>query len=479
MNTAIVWFRRDLRLADNPALTKALQSAERVVLLFIHAPKEDGEWAMGAASRWWLHHSIVAFDESIRRLGSRLIIRQGPSLAMLRQVIAETGAQRIVWNRAYEPRTIERDKEIKESLRQDGLIVESFNSTLFYEPWEVKRAKGEPYKVFTPYWKALQSKGLEHSILPLPRSLTLVPADMESLTLENLELLPKIPWDGGLRDAWHPGEKGALTMLDEFLDSEIGGYSAERDRPDHAGTSRLSPYLHFGEIGPRQVAWAIQAKLGCMDGNAGAESFIRQLGWREFAHHLLFHFPHTPESPLNESFLSFQWNEPQLQTLQAWQTGKTGIPLVDAGMRELWHTGWMHNRVRMVAASFLVKNLRIHWLEGARWFWDTLVDADLANNTIGWQWVAGCGADAAPYFRIFNPVLQGQRFDPNGDYVRRWVPELAQLPTRFIHQPWQMPTADLESSGVRLGVDYPYPLVDLKLSREQALEAFKQMGGRV
>jgi deoxyribodipyrimidine photo-lyase len=295
--------------------------------------------------------------------------------------------------------------------------------------------------------------------------------------LSDLNLLPTRPnWAQGFDSVWQPGEDGANKALDLFLDQALPRYAAERDRPDRPSTSRLSPHLHFGEIGPRQIVQAIQTRQANAGEEAGAESYIRQLGWREFAHHLLFHFPHTPDSPLDSRFQYFRWNEPDPEPLHAWQQGRTGIPLVDAAMRELWQTGWMHNRARMVAASFLVKNLRIHWLEGARWFWDTLVDANLANNTLGWQWVAGCGADAAPYFRIFNPVLQGERFDPAGAYVRRWVPALARMPARYIHQPWQAPAALLESCGVRLGVDYPKPIVDLKTSREQALEAFKRMG---
>jgi deoxyribodipyrimidine photo-lyase len=478
MNTAILWFRRDLRLTDNPALDKALQSAQRLVPLFIFAPEEEGIWAAGAASRWWLHHSLAALDETLRRIGSRLVIRRGPSLPVLRQTALATGAGQIYWNRAYEPAAIARDKAVKQSLREGGMLAESFNSSLLYEPWEVRRGKSEPYKVFTPYWKASQSQGLDHSIVPAPSSLPPVPAEAESLALDCLELLPNTAWDGGLRKAWQPGEEGALAQMEDFIDSSMGEYALERDRPDHAGTSRLAPHLHFGEIGPRQIVRAISARHTVATRGSGAESFVRELGWREFARHLLFHFPHTPENPLDGRFRAFPWNETNPGIMQAWQRGHTGIPLVDAGMRELWHTGWMHNRVRMVAASFLVKNLRIHWLEGARWFWDTLVDADLANNTLGWQWVAGCGADAAPYFRIFNPVLQGGRFDPEGDYVRHWVPELARLPARHIHQPWQAPEAILQSSGIRLGVDYPLPLVDLKTSREQALEAFKQLGRR-
>ncbi len=474
MNTAIVWFRRDLRLADNPAIAQALQTAVRIVPLFI-APAAEGAWSDGSASRWWLHHSLNSLDASLRCLGSRLIIRQGDSLTVLRQLIHATGADQIFWNRVYEPDKIARDQAIKQTLREEGLRVESFNSALWYEPWEVRRAKGEPYKVFTPYWKAMQLHGLDHSILPAPPALPPLSPECASLALESLGLLPTIPWDAGLKETWQPGEAGAWSRLDEFLESPVNGYAVERDRPDHVGTSRLAPHLHFGEISPRQIAWALRHQFEATAGQAGAQSFLRELGWREFAHQLLFHFPHTPENPLDERFRGFPWNATQPDKLQAWQRGNTGIPLVDAGMRELWHTGWMHNRVRMVVASFLVKNLRFHWLEGARWFWDTLVDADLASNTLGWQWVAGCGADAAPYFRIFNPVLQGERFDPQGDYVRRWVPELCKLPARYIHQPWLAPAAILQSGGVSLGSNYPLPIADLKASREQALAAFKAL----
>lgn len=476
MATAILWFRRDLRLADNPALLQSLQAAERVVPVYIHAPEEEGVWADGSASAWWLRHSLKALDESLRRLGSGLLIRRGPSLATLRKLILETGAGQVHWNRVYEPAAIARDKAIKQALREDGLIVQSHNAGLLREPWEITRGKGEPYKVFTPYWKALQAHGIGEAAVPAPSGLPPFPRPLEGLAVDDLGLLPKIPWDGGLRENWSPGEVGAWDRLDSFMRQAVARYAEERDRPDHDGTSLLAPHLHFGEISPRQIVNALQARLA--EGKDVSDCYTRQLAWREFAHHLLFHNPQTPESPLDRRFENFPWNDPQPERLQAWQQGRTGIPLVDAGMRQLWQTGWMHNRVRMVAASFLVKNLRIHWLEGARWFWDTLVDADLANNTLGWQWVAGCGADAAPYFRIFNPVLQGGRFDPAGGYVRQWVPELSRLPSSLIHQPWQAPAVLLQTYGVRLGVDYPYPIVDLKASREAALAAFKQMVGQ-
>ncbi|CAG0966997.1 partial Deoxyribodipyrimidine photo-lyase, partial [Anaerolineae bacterium] len=365
MATAILWFRRDLRLADNPALSQSLQAADKVIPVYIHAPEEDGAWADGSASRWWLRHSLIALDESLRRLGSRLLVRRGPSLQVLRQLIRETGAGQVYWNRLYEPASIARDTTIKQALRENGLTLESFNAALLHEPWEVTRDKGEPYRVFTPYWKALLNRGLGDVPLPEPASLPPLPIGLEGMSVDELELSPKIPWDGGLRETWVPGEAGAWARLESFL-AAVGRYAEERDRPDHDGSSRLAPHLHFGEIGPRQIVRAIHAPL--IEGMDGADCFTRQLTWREFAHHLLLHYPNTPESPLDRRFSAFPWNEPQAEQLRAWQQGKTGIPLVDAGMRQLWHTGWMHNRVRMVAASFLVKNLRIHWLEGARWF---------------------------------------------------------------------------------------------------------------
>jgi len=330
--------------------------------------------------------------------------------------------------------------------------------------------------VFTPFWKALQQRGLERPMCPAPASLPPVPKSMKGLGVGALGLLPKVTWDSGLRESWRPGEEGAQAGLESFLEQAVDAYPSERDRPDRTGTSRLSPHLHFGEIGPAQIVQALRSRIGCPEVHTeGAEGFLKQIAWREFAHHLLYHFPTTPEQALDSRFERFPWANPEPGVLAAWQRGRSGIPLVDAGMRELWHTGWMHNRVRMVVASLLVKNLRIHWLQGARWFWDTLVDADLANNTLGWQWCAGCGADAAPYFRIFNPVLQGERFDPDGDYVRRWVPELAGLPASVIHRPWSASQALLESHGVRLGQDYPQPIVDLKSSRETALAAFQTL----
>jgi deoxyribodipyrimidine photo-lyase len=313
--------------------------------------------------------------------------------------------------------------------------------------------------------------------LSSPTALPPLPEGLHSIPLDALGLLPRIPWDGGLAAAWDPGEPAALARLQTFVDQAVAGYVQDRDLPGVGGTSRLSPHLHLGEVSPRQVLHAVADRV---PGGLGgvAEPFVREIGWREFAHHLLYHFPRTPEEPLDSRFSAFPWRTDGTEALlAAWQRGQTGIPLVDAGMRELWHTGWMHNRVRMVVASLLTKHLRLPWQAGARWFWDTLVDADLAANTLGWQWSAGCGADAAPYFRVFNPVRQGERFDPRGDYVRRWCPELAALPDRWIHQPWAAPESILRAAGVSLGQNYSAPVVDLAESRREALAAWDRVKG--
>ena len=475
MSVALLWLRQDLRLADNPALIRALASCERVVPVYIHAPEESGDWRRGAASNWWLHHALGAFETSLRALGSRLILRRGPSLAALTALVRETGASHLFWNRLYEPAHVARDTLIKEALRAEGLTVHSGNAALLFEPWARTKDDGTPYRVFTPFWRGCLKSGLPTDIAPAPQALPPVPETLDSTPLAALGLLPSIPWDSGLRGAWSPGESGAQARLEAFLTTRLADYGEDRDRPDHAGTSQLSPHLHFGEIGPRQIVAAVEHHVDGLReaaARATAEGYLRELGWREFAHHLLFHFPRTPQEPLDPRFTAFPWAERYAEALAAWQRGHTGIPIVDAGLRQLWTTGWMHNRVRMLVASFLTKNLLIPWQEGARWFWDTLVDADLANNTLGWQWTAGCGADAAPYFRIFNPVTQGEKFDPEGDYVRQWVPELARLPAACIHQPWSAPPATLSAAGVRLGRDYPEPLVDLRTSRARALARF-------
>lgn len=464
--TAIVWLRRDLRLADNPALLAASHNADGVVPLYIHNPTEGQPWSMGSASRWWLHHSLKSLDDSLRQQGSRLIIRQGNELETLTGLISKLGATQVYWNRLYEPADIARDARIKSALRDQGIRVETFNSALLNEPWEIRRATGEPYRVFTPYWKAVQSAGLDRPPYPAPQRLPAPSRWPESTKLDLLGLLPKIPWDSGFYRDWQPGEQCAWANLECFITDGLRGYKQQRDIPGQAGTSRLSPHLRFGEISPRQVVHGILSR-GLPGGDTASDCYIREIAWREFAHHLLFHFPDTANRPLDARFDRLAWRLPEdyAADLQAWQRGMTGYPIVDAGMRELWATGWMHNRVRMIVASLLTKNLLIPWQEGARWFWDTLVDADLACNTLGWQWTAGCGADAAPFFRIFNPVLQGEKFDPRGKYVRRWIPELASVPEPLVHKPWEA-----ASYGA-----YSRPIVDLKLSRQRALDRFAEI----
>ncbi|MFO1511726.1 MAG: deoxyribodipyrimidine photo-lyase [Verrucomicrobiota bacterium] len=496
--TSIVWFRLDLRLADNPALQAAIKRGGNIVPVFIHAPEEEAPWSPGGASLWWLHQSLKALDESLRAAGSHLVIRRGPTLATLRELQRETSATAVFWNRRYEPAIIARDKQLKESLRADGLEAESFNAALLHEPWTIQNQSGKPFQVFTPFWKHCLAKPDPAEPLPAPRQLVSPGVWPRSFALVALELEPKINWAAGMREAWQPGEAGAQVQLKRFLGTAFGNYSIDRNRPDLAGTSRLSPHLHFGEISPRQIwhavaadarRWSSGAKPDRLLASAAptsqvgdrrsgaawrASQFLAEIGWREFAHHLLYHFPHTPTEPLRPDFKKFPWRKDAV-FLKAWQQGQTGYPIVDAGMRELWTTGWMHNRVRMIVASFLVKDLLLSWQEGAQWFWDTLVDADLAQNTSGWQWTAGCGADAAPYFRVFNPISQGEKFDPHGDYVRKWCPELARLPNDWLHQPWQASSAVLEGAGVRLGVNYPEPMVSHAIAREVALEAFAKL----
>ncbi|MFO1424860.1 MAG: deoxyribodipyrimidine photo-lyase [Candidatus Competibacteraceae bacterium] len=475
MSTALVWFRRDLRLTDNPALHRAASEHERVVPVYIHSPHEEAPWEPGAASRWWLHHSLVALDGALRRRNSRLVLRQGDSLPALRALLQETGAAAAYWNRLYEPATVARDRAVKAALRADGIVAESHQATLLIEPWALLKADETPYQVFTPFWKACLGKLPLAAPLPVPQ-LSGPRRWPDSPPLDALDLLPRIRWDEDLAAAWQPGEAGAHAQLERFCEVALTGYARWRDWPGREGVSRLSPYLHFGEIGPRQI-WAATTNATGGDplGDKGTETFLREIGWREFAHYVLYHWPHTPEQPLQERFAAYPWRGDHGDLLRAWQRGQTGYPMVDAGMRQLWRTGWMHNRARMLVASFLVKNCRIPWQEGARWFWDTLVDADLASNTLGWQWTAGCGTDAAPYFRIFNPIRQSEQFDPDGAYIRRWVPELAGLPAPAIHQPWTLSPAEQQATGFTPGLDYPNPVVDFAASRAEALAGFERI----
>jgi deoxyribodipyrimidine photo-lyase len=400
-----------------------------------------------------------------------LIIRHGPWLAALQELIKETGAQAVFWSRRYEPRLIARDQQVQETLRATGLHVESSNASLLREPMGVRNQSGKPFQVFTPFWKHCLAQGEISPPLPAPDKVPAPAKWPKSLTLAALDLLPKIAWAGGLEMAWKIGATAAQKSTHSFAAKAWPTYGEERNRPDHGGTSRLSPHLHFGEISPREVWWHLKSRAEKTGLRAWEKTqFVTEIGWREFAYHLLFHFPHTPDAPLRAEWDAFPVAEDQAG-LAAWSRGRTGYPIVDAGMRELWSTGWMHNRVRMIVGSFLVKDLFLPWQEGARWFWDTLVDADLASNTLGWQWVAGCGADAAPYFRVFNPVSQGQKFDPQGDYVRKWIPELKHVPNEFVHAPWTAPLGKVAG--------YPGPIVDHAKARERALAAYAALRAAV
>jgi deoxyribodipyrimidine photo-lyase len=471
----LLWFQHDLRLADNPALELALRRRGHVIPLFIWSPEEEGSWPPGAASRWWLHHSLARLQTSLRKLGSRLIIRSGRVADVLGALVRECGATAVCWNRRYEPAILARDRQLQIKLGQLRVQAEISCGSLLFEPEVITTQSGAPYQVFSAFWRRCMEGG------PLAIRPRAAPVDMASpqhwpasMQLAELNLLSAIDWAVGLRACWEPGEEGANVQLRRFL-SVIDNYDGARDFPGQSGTSKLSPHLHFGEISLSQIWSALDAYDGTELAGAVSRSMTRfrtELGWREFAHHLLFHFPETPEKPLRAQFASFPWKKDQT-ALRAWQRGETGFPIVDAGMRELWSTGWMHNRVRMIVASFLAKDLMMNWLEGARWFWDTLVDADLANNTMGWQWTAGCGADAAPYFRIFNPSTQSARFDPQGDYVRHWIPELAKLPTPWIHDPAAAPAGELKLAGVSLDQTYPKPIVNHAEARRLALAALE------
>jgi deoxyribodipyrimidine photo-lyase len=459
MKPIIVWFRQDLRLADNPALAFAAKSGRPIICLYILDDETPGEWKWGAAARWWLHHSLATLDKALRRHeDGGLVLHRGRADEILPAMLRETGAEAVTWNRCYEPYAVAWDKTLKAKLIADGIEVESFNASLLFEPWEVATKDGRPFRVFTPFWNALRAKTEPGKPHPAPRKLTFQ-KKAKSDTLASWKLLPIKPnWATDFD--WTPGEAAAHRALSSFLES-ISDYKRARDIPGIEGTSRLSPYLNWGEIGPRQIWQAVKSHAHAR--SDGAQTFLKELGWREFCAQLLFHNPHLPEKPFDERFGKFPWRR-SAKDFDAWTRGQTGIPIVDAGMRQLWQTGWMHNRVRMIVASLLIKHLGIHWKHGEEWFWDTLVDAGLASNAANWQWVAGSGADAAPFFRIFNPVLQGEKFDPKGDYVRRYVPELKDMPDRYLHQPWSAPAPPR---------NYPSPIVDLGEGRVRALQAFK------
>ncbi|CAN5183195.1 deoxyribodipyrimidine photo-lyase [soil metagenome] len=468
----IVWFRRDLRLADNPALSHALETGRKVIALYVLDPAGDGR-APGAASLWWLDKSLRALSSDLAERGAPLILRRGDSEGALRRLIEETGADTLFMNRLFEPAGWARDADIAHALLEDGVACRGFNGLLLCPPGSVRTGSGGPYKVFSPFKNALLAQATPSPPLAAPRTIPAV-TGLDSDDIDDWALHPTHPdWSAGFD--WTPGEAGATQAMKVFVGSALKSYSIGRDHPAEVGGSRLSPHLHWGEIHPWRVvegAWAA-SKSGAAPA-VEADKFVAEIVWREFSAHLLHAFPQIVERSFRPEYDAFPWRADDAG-FEAWAQGGTGYPIVDAGLRQLWSTGWMHNRVRMIVASFLVKDLLIDWRQGEAWFWDTLVDADLASNVQNWQWIAGSGADASPFFRVFNPITQGEKFDCGGDYVRRWVPELARLPDKWIHAPWTAPVDILSEAGVRLGENYPHPIVDHAKARDRALAALKQV----
>lgn len=463
---AIHWFRQDLRLFDNPALTKAARH-KTILPIYILDDKNAKDYAMGGASRWWLHHSLKILNAS---LDNRLSVYNGDPQTILDDILKRFDVEAVYWNRCYEPWRIKRDTCIKQNLKTRGIEVHTCNGSLLWEPWDITKNDGTPYKVFTPFYRKGCLRAQDPPApLSKPQTMTYVD-DPDQIGITALNLLDNISWYKQFACHWDIGEDAAHKRFESFIDEGLAFYKDGRNNPAKPYVSRLSSHLHFGEISPNQIWHALRS----LRDDKHIDHFCSELAWREFSYNQLYHNPELPRKNIQSKFDAFPWNE-NIDNLKAWQTGNTGVPMVDAGMRELWQTGYMHNRVRMIVGSFLVKNLQLHWHYGQRWFWDTLLDADLANNSASWQWIAGCGADAAPYFRIFNPVTQGQKFDPDGDYIRHYIPEIALLPNKYLFNPWKAPALILKQAAIELGSNYPHPIVDLKQSRESALTAFQSL----
>ncbi len=474
-NTAIVCFRNDFRLRDNPALSVAVDRGFYVIPVFIYDTEAIGYCKLGGASKWWLDQSIRDINKQFEALGARLILRHGPTLSVLRDIVVSVSASAVFWNRRYTLSERSVDQSCKKMLNGMGIEVESFRGSLLVEPWTTENKEGNPFKVYTPFWKSIKDRAIPEPV-DLKKKEIQFPPFLNSVKSESIDVFdlvtPGIKWQDSFHEFWEVSESKAHTIIGEFIENAVGAYSRDRDRPDLDGTSSISPYLRWGQISPVQIAKALTTRCDLL--KKGPAIYLKEIYWREFAYYVLYHFPHTQNDPLQEKYKDFPWQD-NPSILQAWQRGKTGYPIVDAGMRQLYATGWMHNRVRMIVASLLVKHLLHSWKVGAEWFWDTLVDADLASNSLGWQWSGGCGADAAPYFRIFNPMIQGMKFDTEGIYVARWVPELAKLPKEFIHKPWEASSELLKTKDVVLGETYPYPIVDHSFGRERALAALNSI----
>ncbi|MFT5219750.1 MAG: deoxyribodipyrimidine photo-lyase [Planctomycetota bacterium] len=466
----ILWFRQDLRLSDNPALAAAL-ACGHVLPIYILDDENAGNWAMGGASLGWLHRSLESLNQS---LDGKLNFFRGDAVSIIESLCREQAVAAVYWNRCYEPWRIARDAKIKSMLQASNIEAGSFNGSLLWEPWTVSKKDGSPYQVFTPYYqKGCRAIAPPREPILMPTTASFVDPVTGAVTLQQLALIGSGDWQRPLLEQWQIGESAAQHKLDQFCRSGLTDYRKGRDFPALASTSMLSPHLHFGEISPQQI-WQRIEQESTHNHSDNPAHFQRELGWREFSYYQLYHFPELPDQAFKAKFARFEWLDDSTG-LQQWQKGQTGIPIIDAGMRELWQTGYMHNRVRMLVASFLIKNLLVHWRHGARWFWDCLLEADLASNSASWQWCAGSGADAAPYFRIFNPVLQSGKFDPDGDYILRFCPELQRLPKRYLHCPWEADAAVLAEAGIKLGRDYPEPIVELKSSRVRALDRFKAL----
>jgi len=467
--SALVWFRNDLRISDNPALQAAAKSGAPVLALYV-LEEAKGLRAMGAAWRWWLAGSLRSLSGNLSKLGVSLVLRRGDPRKIIAEIAKDEKIGAAFWNRRYVAAEAKLDVEIEQHLLSQDCAVETFNASLLNEPWDIKSKADGPIRVFTPYYRASEERGNPREVIGDIRKLNAEKAP-KSENLDDWNLQPSKPdWAKDMSAAWTRGEDGAKERLEDFLNNALKGYAGHRDRPDIDGTSRLSPYLAHGEISPHQIAEALQAR------GRDADKLRAELAWREFSYHLLHHYPDLAQKNFQRRFDAFPWREDN-KALKRWQRGLTGYPIVDAGMRQLWRTGWMHNRVRMVCASFLIKHLLLDWRLGEAWFWNTLVDADPANNAASWQWVAGSGADAAPYFRVFNPILQGEKFDPDGAYVRNWIPELAGLPNEFIQKPWTASPIELAAAGIELGKTYPASIVDHQEARERALRAFQTLKG--